>query len=96
VSSETNRPSHCILLSQPQQPAGVAKGLLVGSGPAAADVPNLDLSRQAGKTMALFSATSLILVNLLVVFLLGDVLSIKVYFAIALVVLALVLLSLST
>jgi uncharacterized membrane protein len=50
---------------------------------------------QLGKTMALFSATSLVLVNILGVLLLGEVLSVKAYVAIAMVVLAFVVLSLS-
>ena len=50
---------------------------------------------QVGKTMALFSATSLVLVNVLGVLLLGEVLSARAYVAIAMVVLAFVVLSLS-
>jgi len=50
---------------------------------------------QIGKTMALFSATSLVLVNVLGVFLLGEILSVQAYLAIGLVVLAFVLLSAS-
>lgn len=49
---------------------------------------------QVGKTMALFAATSLVLVNLLGVLLLGEVLSIQTYTAIGLVVLAFIVLSL--
>jgi uncharacterized membrane protein len=51
---------------------------------------------QVGKTMALFSATSIVLVNVLGVLLLGEVLSAKAYLAVAMVVLAFVILSLST
>jgi hypothetical protein len=51
---------------------------------------------QVGKTMALFSATSLVLVNVLGVLLLGEVLSLKAYVAVAMVILAFVVLSLST
>ncbi len=51
---------------------------------------------QVGKTMALFSATSLVLVNVLGVLLLGEVLSLKAYAAVALVILAFVVLSLNT
>ena len=50
---------------------------------------------QLGKTMALFSATSIVLVNILGVLLLGEVLSTRAYLAIALVVFAFVLLSLT-
>jgi len=48
---------------------------------------------QIGKTLALFSATSLVLANVLGVLLLGEILSVKAYVAIALVVLAFVVLS---
>jgi multidrug transporter EmrE-like cation transporter len=51
---------------------------------------------QVGKTMALFSATSLVLVNVLGVLLLGEVLSAKAYVAIAMVVLAFIVLSVSS
>jgi len=50
---------------------------------------------QVGKTMALFSATSIVVVNVLGVLLLGEVLSVQAYFAIALVVFAFILLSMS-
>lgn len=53
-------------------------------------------SLQIGKTMALFSATSLVLVNVLGVLLLGEVLSVRAYLAIGMVVLAFVLLSISS
>lgn len=49
---------------------------------------------QVGKTMALFAATSLVLVNLLGIFLLGEILSVQNYIAIGLVVLAFVMISL--
>ncbi len=48
---------------------------------------------QVGRTMALFTATSLVLVNLLGVLLLGEVLSFRSYIAIGMVVLAFVVLS---
>ena len=48
-----------------------------------------------GKTMALFSATSIVAVNVLGVLLLGEVLSLGAYGAIGLVVLAFVLLAVS-
>lgn len=48
---------------------------------------------QVGKTMALFAATSLVLVNLLGIFLLGEVLSVRNYIAIGLVVLAFIMIS---
>jgi multidrug transporter EmrE-like cation transporter len=51
---------------------------------------------EVGKTMALFSATSIVLVNILGVLLLGEVLSTKAYLAVAMVVLAFVVLSLSS
>lgn len=50
---------------------------------------------QIGKTMALFSATSIVVVNALGILLLGEVLSLQAYLAIALVVFAFVLLSMS-
>ena len=50
---------------------------------------------QIGKTMALFSATSIVVVNVLGILLLGEVLSLQAYLAIALVVFAFVLLSMS-
>jgi multidrug transporter EmrE-like cation transporter len=50
---------------------------------------------QLGKTMALFSATSIVLVNVLGVLLLGEVLSTGAYLAIALVVFAFILLSMA-
>ena len=50
---------------------------------------------QIGKTMALFSATSIVVVNVLGILLLGEVLSLHAYLAIALVVFAFVLLSMS-
>jgi multidrug transporter EmrE-like cation transporter len=49
---------------------------------------------QVGKTMALFSATSLIVVNILGVLLLGEILSVQTYLAIGLVVLAFIVLAL--
>ncbi len=50
---------------------------------------------QLGKTMVLFSATSIVLVNILGVLLLGEVLSLRAYLAIGLVVFAFVLLSMT-
>jgi drug/metabolite transporter (DMT)-like permease len=50
---------------------------------------------QIGKTLALFSATSLVLANVLGVLLLGEVLSARAYVAVAMVVLAFLVLSLS-
>ena len=50
---------------------------------------------QLGKTMALFGATSIVVVNVLGVLLLGEILSIQAYLAIALVVFAFILLSMS-
>jgi len=50
---------------------------------------------QVGRTMALFSATSLVVVNVLGILLLGEVLSTQAYLAIALVVFAFILLSVS-
>jgi multidrug transporter EmrE-like cation transporter len=50
---------------------------------------------QLGKTMALFSGTSIVLVNVLGVLLLGEVLSVSSYLAIGLVVLAFAVLSIS-
>jgi len=52
-------------------------------------------SLQIGKTMALFSATSLVLVNVLGFFLLGEVLSVRAYLAVGLVVLAFIVFSVS-
>jgi len=49
---------------------------------------------QIGKTMALFSATSLIVVNVLGVLLLGEILSVQAYLAIGLVALGFVVLAL--
>jgi uncharacterized membrane protein len=49
---------------------------------------------QIGKTMALFSATSLIVVNILGVLLLGEILSVQTYIAIGLVVLGFIVLAL--
>jgi multidrug transporter EmrE-like cation transporter len=51
---------------------------------------------QIGKTMALFSATSIVLVNILGFFLLGEVLSVRAYLAVGMVVLAFVVLSVSS
>lgn len=51
---------------------------------------------QIGKTMALFSATSIILVNILGVLLLGEVLSVRAYLAVGMVVLAFIILSISS
>ena len=48
-----------------------------------------------GKTMALFGATSIVVVNVLGVLVLGEILSIQAYLAIALVVFAFILLSMS-
>ena len=48
---------------------------------------------QIGKTMALFSAISIVLVNVLGIFLLGEVLSARAYLAIGMVVLAFIVLS---
>ena len=50
---------------------------------------------QLGKTMALFGATSIVVVNVLGILLLGEVLSTQAYLAIALVVFAFILLSMS-
>jgi multidrug transporter EmrE-like cation transporter len=50
---------------------------------------------QIGKTMAMFSATSIVVVNVLGILLLGEVLSTQAYLAIALVVFAFILLSMS-
>jgi uncharacterized membrane protein len=47
---------------------------------------------QIGRSMALFSATSLVVVNILGVLLLGEVLSLQTYLAIGLVVLAFIVL----
>jgi len=51
---------------------------------------------QIGKTMALFSATSIILVNVLGFLLLGEILSVRAYLAVGMVVLAFVVLSLTS
>jgi uncharacterized membrane protein len=48
---------------------------------------------QVGRSMALFSATSLIVVNILGVLLLGEILSVQTYLAIGLVVLAFIVLA---
>lgn len=50
---------------------------------------------QVGRTMALFSATSIILVNILGVLLLGEILSVRTYLAVGMVVLAFVVLALN-
>jgi multidrug transporter EmrE-like cation transporter len=50
---------------------------------------------QVGKAMALFSATSILVVNVLGVLLLGEVLSAQAYLAVGLVVFAFILLSMS-
>jgi uncharacterized membrane protein len=50
---------------------------------------------QLGKTMALFGATSLVVVNVLGVLVLGEILSIQAYLAIGLVVLGFIVLSMS-
>ena len=50
-------------------------------------------SLQIGKSMALFGATSIVVVNVLGFLLLGEVLSIYTYLAVALVVLAFIILS---
>jgi len=50
---------------------------------------------QLGKTMALFGATSIVVVNVLGILLLSEVLSTQAYLAIALVVFAFILLSMS-
>ena len=50
---------------------------------------------QIGRTMALFSATSIILVNILGVLLLGEILSVRTYLAVGMVVLAFVVLALN-
>jgi uncharacterized membrane protein len=52
-------------------------------------------SMQLGKTMALFSATSILLVNVLGVLLLGEILSARAYVGVAMVVLAFIVLSVS-
>jgi uncharacterized membrane protein len=49
---------------------------------------------QVGRSMALFSATSLIVVNILGVLLLGEILSVQTYLAIGLVVLGFIVLAL--
>lgn len=51
---------------------------------------------QIGKTMALFSATSIVLVNVLGFLFLGEILSLQAYLAIGLVVLAFGVLSVSS
>ncbi len=51
---------------------------------------------QIGKTMALFSATSIVLVNVLGFLFLGEILSLQAYLAIGLVVLAFIVMSVST
>jgi multidrug transporter EmrE-like cation transporter len=50
---------------------------------------------QLGKTMAFFSATSLVVVNVLGILLLGEILSVQAYLAIGLVLLGFVVLALS-
>jgi len=50
---------------------------------------------QLGKTMALFGATSIVVVNVLGVLILSEVLSVQAYLAIGLVVLGFIVLSLS-
>jgi len=50
---------------------------------------------QLGRTMALFGATSIVVVNVLGILVLGEVLSLRAYAAVALVVLGFVVLSLS-
>jgi uncharacterized membrane protein len=50
---------------------------------------------QLGKTMALFGATSIVVVNALGVLVLGEILSLQAYIAIALVILGFVVLSMS-
>ena len=50
---------------------------------------------QIGKTMAFFSATSIVAVNVLGVLLLGEILSVQTYLAVGLVVLAFIVLVLS-
>jgi uncharacterized membrane protein len=50
---------------------------------------------QLGKTMALFGATSLVVVNALGILVLGEILSVQAYVAIGLVVLGFVVLSMS-
>jgi multidrug transporter EmrE-like cation transporter len=50
---------------------------------------------QLGKTMAMFNATSIVVVNVLGILLLGEILSTQAYLAIALVVFAFILLSMS-
>lgn len=52
-------------------------------------------SMELGRTMALFSASSLILVNVLGYFLLGEKLSLPVYFGITLAVLAILIVGLN-
>jgi len=50
---------------------------------------------QLGKTMALFGATSIVVVNVLGILLLGEVLSLQAYLAVGLVIFAFLLLSVS-
>jgi multidrug transporter EmrE-like cation transporter len=50
---------------------------------------------QLGKTMALFGATSIVVVNVLGVLLLGEILSVQAYLAVGLVVFAFIMLSMS-
>ncbi|MCX5644343.1 MAG: hypothetical protein NTZ17_06620 [Phycisphaerae bacterium] len=50
---------------------------------------------QLGKTMALFGATSIVVVNVLGILVLGEILSVQAYLAIGLVVLGFVVLALS-
>jgi len=50
---------------------------------------------QLGKTMALFGATSIVVVNVLGILLLGEILSTQAYLAIGLVVLGFIVLSMS-
>lgn len=50
---------------------------------------------QLGKTMALFGATSIVVVNVLGILILGEILSVQAYLAIGLVVLGFVVLSMS-
>jgi uncharacterized membrane protein len=50
---------------------------------------------QLGRTMALFGATSIVVVNVLGILLLGEVLSLQAYLAIGLVILGFVVLSVS-
>jgi uncharacterized membrane protein len=50
---------------------------------------------QLGKTMALFGATSIVVVNVLGILVLGEILSVQAYVAIGLVVLGFIVLSMS-